>query len=111
MSFVFYWCYYYIKSLLLQTPATAALETNKPEELEPLKKLEEPDVMPPTVHLCSNESETSTARYDVWIMYHKHKCSFADKEIILEGKTLTDIYINFCQAVLKAQFPMVEGLI
>ena len=45
-----------------------------------------------------------------WLSLNKIELSFADKELIIAGDELTDIHMNFAQAVLKKQFPELSGL-
>ena len=45
-----------------------------------------------------------------WLSLNKIELSFADKELIIAGDELTDIYMNFAQAILKKQFPELSGL-
>lgn len=49
---------------------------------------------------------------DVWIRTQckKWALSHGDKETITDGGKLTDNHMNYCQAVLKHQFPGVDGL-
>ena len=82
-----------IESLMLQ--ATASQPKRK-------IKLEKSD--------DGSESKTDKCDAHVWITYLNNTLSFADKRVITKGERLTDKHINFCQAVLKAHFPIVEGL-
>lgn len=43
-------------------------------------------------------------------MYQSHKLLLADKAIVQNGRRLTDKHMTFCQAVMKRQFPTIEGL-
>ena len=86
--------------MLLQAPAS---QSNYPEQPPKKKiKLEKSD--------DGSESKIDKCDAHVWITYLNNTLLFADKRVITEGERLTDKHINFCQAVLKAQFPMVEGL-
>ena len=45
-----------------------------------------------------------------WLSLNHIDLSVDDKEIVVEGKQLTDKHINYAQAILKKQFDWLSGL-
>ena len=75
-------------------------------KIQPRKKARyDPDVI--TVEDVVFNSENVPAP---WLSLNQISLSIADKEIVVEGKQLTDKHINYAQAILKKQFEKLSGL-
>ena len=58
----------------------------------------------------TDEITESPCSIEMWVILNNFKLSSTDKKVILAGNELTDMHINFCQAILKKQFPKLVGL-
>ena len=58
----------------------------------------------------TDEITESPCSIEMWVILNNFKLSSTDKNVILAGNELTDMHINFCQAILKKQFPKLAGL-
>jgi len=66
---------------------------------EPLKKKSRID----------SNSDSSIAE-DIWLKFGKNILTWVDREAICNGKQVNDHHINYCQCLLKRQFPTLGGL-
>ena len=58
----------------------------------------------------TDEITESPCSIEMWVILNNFKLSSTDKNVTLAGNELTDMHINFCQAILKKQFPKLAGL-
>ena len=58
------------------------------------------------------DSTSSTSMTCIWVTLNSHHFSLSnmEKDIIVNGETLSDLHINFAQTVLKQQFRIENGL-
>ena len=56
------------------------------------------------------ESAHSTRLSMVWVCTGRQSLTFEDKQVICNGKRLTDNHLNFSQCLIQAQFPTIGGL-
>ena len=62
------------------------------------------------VLLSSDDENDSTLKsIPVWVTHGRHKLTAKDKHILVAGKQLKDILINFACTLLKKQFPQFGG--
>ena len=47
--------------------------------------------------------------HPTWIQKHGYRLSLLDKEVLYSGDMLSDLHMNVSQAILKNQFPHVDG--
>jgi len=57
-----------------------------------------------------DSSLDSSVAEDVWLKFGKNILSWVDREAICNGKQLNDHHINYCQCLLKKQFPTLGDL-
>ena len=58
----------------------------------------------------TDEITESHCSIEMWVILNNFKLSSTDKNVILAGNELTDMHINFCQAILKKKFPKLARL-
>ena len=66
-------------------------------------------VEPPPTKRCQTSS--SATAYAVWLKLEKITLSVFDKEALCNNLELNDRHINYCQGLLKKQFPLIGGFI
>ena len=54
---------------------------------------------------------TNNSAETVWLKLEKNTLTWCDKEVISNGMELNDHHINYCQCLLKKQFPLIGGLL
>ena len=72
-------------------------------DIQPLSKKRKIDL-----HITEGQSETHGST--PWLTLNNINLSSADKDILTAGDELTDMHIDFAQAILKKQFPELSGL-
>ena len=74
--------------------------TNVPSDNEPLKKK-------PRINSSSGASDAE----EIWLKLGKNILTWGDRDTLCNGMQLNDRHINYCQCLLKRQFPSIGGLI
>ena len=108
----------------LEIPCVLTFEGDK-KEVTKVRKLinkqveaidRKPDIQPSfkkrKIDFCITETygQSETHRSTPWLTLNNIDLSSADKDILTAGDELTDMHINFAQAILKKQFPELSGL-
>ena len=77
-----------------------------------MKKVKIDDDTNEEQNLGGQDSTSSTSMTCIWVTLNSHHFSLSnmEKDIIVNGETLSDLHINFAQTVLKQQFRIENGL-
>ena len=75
------------------------------------KKLDVDDsaAEPPPQKKLRTETDSNLSK-EVWLKLEKHVLTWHDKDVLCNGMELNDHHINYCQSLLKRQFPSMGGL-
>ena len=74
-------------------------------DIQPLSKKRKIDL-----HITETYGQSKTQGSTPWLTLNNIDLSFADKDMLTAGDELTDLHINFAQAILTKQFPKLAGL-
>ena len=89
------------------TPGASILKDNILVTLEPEDDVSSEDTEPATKKLRIDDNSAET----VWLKLEKNMLTWYDKEVFCSGMELNDHHINYCQSLLKKQFPLIGGLL
>lgn len=66
-------------------------------------------IEPPPIKRC--RTSNSATEDVIWLKLERNTLTLLDKEVLSNSMQLNDCHINYCQGLLKKQFPLVGGFI